>query len=213
MRWLVVYDGVDEVRAIENVNTTLQQALELASQELSRNKKLEDAEPEVLIEIEICVLQMLLEEFPLDDYLGEMEQATAHDLAQVSQLLQQSQLPKIQSAVKILRGLDKEASHLIAEEARTWKADRIYLPLEEACWQCQKPPVVKHNPLKAFLSRWKQKEGEAQVEDTQKNRTAVSMPALLGLAPCPVYSTCHGEVVFSLHVQRSAAPIVQGTQH
>jgi cob(I)alamin adenosyltransferase len=211
MRWLVVYDGVNELKAVQNLQVALQQANNFLTAKI---RPTENTGSKEVLELEICILQLLLEEFPLDDYISDMERATAEDLAQVNRVLQEYPYDReqITVAVKVLRGQEKEASSLVAAEAKSRKAERIYLPLEESCWKCQNSRVSRSNPLKTLFtaaSWWRRrasKSGQTPPAEIRPSQVGIiSVAELLGQAPCPVYPTCHNEVVFSLQMQRSTS--------
>jgi hypothetical protein len=185
MKSLVVFDGTRG--AEQNLR------LALAAANVS-----ETAAPEVLV----CVLQLLREDQPLDDYLADMEQASERAIEAVGRIVGQTGC-KAGITLTLLKGMELEAAELIAYQAADWQADQIYLGLDQDCVYCKEETPRRSNFF-GFFKKPKTTEAQAaELTPTSYSHQPISIDSLLALATCPLKITCHGEVLFSLYEQKA----------
>jgi hypothetical protein len=155
-------------------------------------------------ELLVCVMELLREDRPLDDYLAEMERATEDALARIDDILDQAGdnlRPNVR--VKVVRGMELEAAELVAYQAREFQAEIIQLSVNRACAACQQHQHQQKSgwPGKIF-KRKSLPAAPAPVQDLYPPRP-VSLNTLARLTACRINVTCHGEKLFTLYVHNS----------
>lgn len=178
---LVVYEKTPQAAL------NLRLALEMARFSL----KAVGERPEILV----CVLELLREDRPLDDYLGEMEKTTGIALAQIDRLLVAAgDNLRSNVQVKVLRGMELESAEMVAREAQQWGAELIQLTVDRECAECQRRNRQGGWFGRLFGRKTVAPEGEAYpVKPLSLNR-------LMQLTGCRVNVTCHGEKLFTLYM-------------
>lgn len=155
-------------------------------------------------EILVCIMELLREDRPLDDYLTEMERTTEDALAQVETILYEAgdDLRSIVN-VKVVRGMELEAAELVAGQAAEFQAEIIQLSVSQSCAICQQRQSRQrsHWPGKIF-SRHKLPQPEVTPQDLYPPKP-VSLNKLAALTGCRINVTCHGEKLFTLYVHGS----------
>ena len=156
-----------------------------------------------LPEILVCVLELLREDRPLDDYLGEMEKTTQAALEQIDFMLDQAgDNLREHVQVKVLRGMELEAADLVAYQAREWQAEIIQLTVNEECADCQRRKAKQLNGH--WLARLFGKKAPVRPESQPAYPLKpLSLNRLLKLSNCRVNVTCHGEKLFTLYMHGS----------
>lgn len=194
MKMLVVYEKTPQAAL------NLRLALEMAR----LTQKAVGDKPEMLV----CVMELLREDKPLDDYLAEMENSTGAALAQIDQLLEAAgDNLRSNVRVKVLRGMELEAADLVARQAREWQAALIQLTVDQECASCQQRKHKQPRSGKASLgwfSRLRGKRAAASLESPAPYTTKpVSLNRLLKLTNCRINVTCHGEKLFTLYMHHT----------
>lgn len=190
MKMLVVYEKSPQAAL------NLRLALEMARLTL----KAVGDKPELLV----CVMELLREDRPLDDYLAEMERATEDALARIDAILYQAGDDlRSNVRVKVVRGMELEAAELVADQAREFQAEIIQLSVNKACAVCQQQQhKQKSGWFGKFFKRRSLPAAEAPKQDLYPPRP-VSLNRLAQLTACRVNVTCHGEKLFTLYVHSS----------
>ncbi len=178
--------------------------LRLALEMARLTQKAVGDKPEMLV----CVMELLREDKPLDDYLGEMEKSTEAALAQIGEILDAAgHNLRANVQVKVLRGMELEAADMVAHQAQAWQAELIQLSVNQECATCQQRKLKQQRG-----GRW----GFGWVGRLHGNRTVaslespavyvtkpVSLNRLLKLTGCRINVTCHGEKLFTLFMHHS----------
>lgn len=190
MKMLVVYEKSPQAAL------NLQLALEMAR----FTWKAVGEKPELLV----CLMELLREDRPLDDYLTEMERSTEDDLKEIENALAEvGDVLKSQVRVKVVRGMELEAAELVASQAAEFQPDLIQLSVSQACAACQqkqsKPKVTWAGKL---FSRNRVPQVELSQPDPSQPKP-VSLNRLAALTGCRINVTCHGEKLFTLYLHGS----------
>lgn len=210
MKLLAVFDGTNEAEL------NLRTALKVAYASSSSPPNSQDHS-----ELLIVVLELLREDKPLDDFLGEMEKATAQSLSRAETIVAEAGAGLTTIAIKVLRGMELEAAEVVVQQAKKWKADQIYMSLgEEAASYLYAQAALNQqarffsnfaNKLRTYFKlKSPKKAGVApdfSFEELAYSARTISVVDFIPIAPCPVKVTYQGEVIFSLHVHRSQAKL------
>jgi hypothetical protein len=193
MRILVVFD----------VKSGAEQNLRVALQTVNSTEQTEKAIPQILI----CLLQMLREDKPLDDYLGEMERATSLAFDKIVQIVNEVEC-EADICLTLLKGMEPEAADLIANEVNEWQADQIFISLNKPCLDC----ITYSNKSPSLFRIFFKPESNTKKAEASWLLTASTLPLayvtkpvsfgdLLNKVSCPIRVTCHSEVLFSMYLQ------------
>ncbi len=154
--------------------------------------KIEKEKTENEVKLLICIPELLREDKPLDDYLGEMENATrrACDLAQ--QVLDEAGLTEIRP--EILRETTSKAAQSVAHRAAEWQADQLFINLAKLCSECtdslsKRPRFFSRHRTPVFATA---QSGHCQ--------PLLNTDMLLKLVNCRVTFTCHHQEIMSVRV-------------
>ena len=190
MKMLVVYEKSPQAAL------NLQLALEMAR----FTWKAVGDKPEILV----CIMELLREDRPLDDYLTEMERATEDALAQVETILVEVGDDLRSSVqVKVVRGMGLEAAELVAGQAAEFRAEIIQLSVSQSCAVCQqRQPRQRGHWLGKIFSRKRLLQPEGPPSDLYPPKP-VSLNKLAALTGCRINVTCHGEKLFTLYLHGS----------
>ena len=191
MKMLVVYEKSPQAAL------NLRLALEMAR----LTWKAVGDKPELLV----CIMELLREDRPLDDYLAEMERTTEHSLAQIDAILYYAGddlRPNV--SVKVVRGMELEAAELVAEQARQFQAEIIQMSVNQSCAVClEQQHKQKGGWFGILFKREKiQPDEELPAQDLYPPRP-VSLNRLAQLTACRINVTCHGEKLFTMYVHGS----------
>jgi len=155
-------------------------------------------------ELLVCVMELLREDRPLDDYLAEMERATEDALAHIDDILCQTGddlRPHVH--VKVLRGMELEAAELVAYQAREFQAEIIQLSVNRACAACQQQ---QQHHKRGWPGKIFRRKSIAAAQDPAQDLyppRPVALNRLARLTACRINVTCHGEKLFTLYVHNS----------
>ncbi len=159
-------------------------------------------------ELLVCVVELLREDKPLDDYLGEMDRATRNALRQVEDILDTAgDNLRAKVKVKILRGMELEVTDLVACQARDWQADLIQLSAGQGCAACrQGSRRGNFSRLFKVVFNFNRRKSVAQELAILSPYTPkpISLTELLRTTDCRINLTCHGERLFTLYMHHSA---------
>ncbi len=188
MKVLVVFDATNQ--AEQNLQAALRPS-HIRGQET----------PEFLI----CVMELLCEGRPLDDYLPEMEGNTKKALELARRYVAEAGLDLFTS-LKVLRGMEMDAAQLLADQAEDWEADIIYLALGKRCDACKPPPA--RGGFLSGLNFFQRPNLKGELVETSPGPVVYNNPEIfpkdvLQRAPCGVQITCHGQTLFSLYLFHS----------
>jgi len=153
-------------------------------------------------ELLVCVLELLREDRPLDDYLAEMERTTEAALAHINDILYRSG-DDLRSLVrvKVVRGMELEAAELVAAQAREFEAEVIQLSVSQGCAVCQaRQRKEKGGRFGKLFGRNKLPREQGEPAHDLYPPRPVSLNRLAQLTGCRINVTCHGEKLFTLYV-------------
>lgn len=154
-------------------------------------------------ELLVCIMELLREDRPLDDYLAEMERTTEDALEQIEAILAQvGDDLRSNVHVKVIRGMELEAAELVAYQSREFEAALIQLSVTQSCAVCQQQ---QHEQKEGWFGRIfyrKSLPAPTPVQDLYPPKP-VSLNRLAQLTGCRINVTCHGEKLFTLYVHSS----------
>lgn len=156
-------------------------------------------------ELLVCVMELLREDRPLDDYLAEMERTTEDALTWIDALLYEAGDDlRSNVRVKVVRGMELEAAEMVAYQAREFEAEIIQLSVSQSCAVCQQQRHKQKGGR--FGKLFSRKSLPEEAEDPEKDLyppRPVSLNRLAKLTACRINVTCHGEKLFTLYVHSS----------
>ena len=181
MRVLMIFDNTDN--AEENLRTAL---IDARMWEKAGNEASE-------LEVQVGVLELRYPDVPLDDYLADMERATAHTKKLVRQILDQEKFPT--AKIEVLKAVETQVNFMVNQAALRQGSERIYLSLAKPCWCCEE--AANHVSWLDRLFGHKQ----TKAIPTTKCST-LDIKGLLNSLHCPIVVMCHGEKLMALQLHR-----------
>lgn len=195
MKLLVVFDKTP--KAEQNLRAALK-----TTQLIPRDK------PELRssLQVRVCVLSLLPEDRPLDSYLGEVEQAEQVALRTARQIIAQEKVENV--SLELLKGRELEATAMIAQRAKEWQADQIYLSSVRDCFSCKKAGLAStEQAAQRFFRVFGMNRKTTPTTLIHTNlpglHSSVEISDLLKFSGSQIVLTCHGEV--NLAVQKHHA--------
>lgn len=154
-------------------------------------------------ELAVCVMELLREDRPLDDYLAEMERTTEDALTRIDAILAEAGDDlRSHIQVKVVRGMELEAAELVAFQAREFQAEIIQLSVSRSCAVCQEQQRHPSGWFGRLFGRKGQGPDETSSPELFPPRP-VSVNRLAQLTGCRINVTCHGEKLFTLYAHGS----------
>lgn len=188
MKLLVVFENTPESK--QNLRAALRTARLIQTDKLELKSDMQ---------VRICVLTLLPEDKPLDEYLGKMERDSQVALEEARRIIAEENMPS--AILEVVRGMEPEAAQLIARRANEWETDQIYVSQHQECMECYKARLAASSGRRFFgLLHSRVAVQEQELLPPQVYNQKVKADELLNLTGCRIVMTCHGEI--SMAVQK-----------
>jgi nucleotide-binding universal stress UspA family protein len=155
------------------------------------------------LQVRVCVLALLREDKPLDEYLGEMERDRRAALEAARQIIAEENMPS--AIIEVVQGMEPESAHLIARRANEWGADQLFVSQSQECSECYKARLAATRGKRKIwflgLKRsrlYPQLEGDKVQPGIKEFNQKIRADELLNLSGCRIVLTCHGVVTMAV---------------